>query len=157
VRALCCLTVSVGTTVLSAAVLVSLTLGVGVPAATANVIAVSCGIGPSYVVNRRWVWRRGGRAALTREVIPFWTLSILGLVASTVAVARVAAIAASWPATVRAVALPAANLAVFGALWVAQFVLLDRVVFASHDSGASLNPHMEGSATPHQDHRWESS
>jgi hypothetical protein len=52
---------------------------------------------------------------------------------STVAVARVAAIAATWPASARSVALPTANVAVFGALWVAQFVLLDRVIFRDRD------------------------
>jgi putative flippase GtrA len=67
-RALRCLSVPVGTTVLSAAVLVALTLGAGVPAGTANVIAVACGIGPSYVFNRRWAWQRDGHGSLAREV-----------------------------------------------------------------------------------------
>jgi putative flippase GtrA len=127
------MSVSVGTTVLSAAVLVLLSIGAGVPAGTANVIAVLCGIGPSYVFNRRWSWGRDGRGDLTREVVPFWVLSIVGLVVSTIAVARVAAIAATWPATARSVALPAANTAVFGVLWVAQFALLDRVIFRDRD------------------------
>ncbi|MDQ1521932.1 MAG: hypothetical protein QOI55_3005 [Actinomycetota bacterium] len=132
-RALRCMSVSVGTTVLSATILVVLSVGLGVPAGTANVIAVLCGIGPSYVFNRRWSWGRDGRGDLVREVAPFWVLSILGLVVSTVAVARVAAIAATWPAAARSVALPAANVAVFGALWVVQFVLLDRVIFRDRE------------------------
>jgi putative flippase GtrA len=123
------LSVSVGTTALSAVILVLLTMGAGVPAGTANVIAVLCGIGPSYVGNRQWVWRRDGHGDVAREVVPFWAMSLLGLVLSTFAVARIGHVAASWSATDRAVALPAANLGTFAALWVVQFVVLDRVIF----------------------------
>lgn len=124
-----CFSVSVGTTLLSAAVLVILTLGAGVPAAIANMIAVCCGIGPSYLANRSWVWGRRGPSSLTREVLPFWALSIAGLGASTVAVACVASITAHWSTSTRATALPLANLSVFAALWILQFAVLDRVLF----------------------------
>jgi putative flippase GtrA len=121
--------VSVGTTVLSAVVLVVLALRLGVSAGIANIVAVCCGIVPSYVANRRWVWKRPGRGSLTREVLPFWVLSLTGLAVSTIAVARVAALTTTWTSSARAVALPVANLSVFAALWVVQFVLLDRVIF----------------------------
>ena len=86
-RVLCCLSVSVGTTVLSAVILVALVVGAGVPAGTANVIAVCCGILPSYLANRRWTWGRSGKGSVAREVVPFWALSIAGLLVSTVTVA----------------------------------------------------------------------
>lgn len=124
-----CLSVSVGTTVLSAVVLVVLAVGFGMPAGPANAIAVCCGIGPSYVGNRRWVWGRRGRGSLAREVVPFWTMSLAGLGASTFAVARVAAATAAWTPSARAIVLPTANAFVFASLWVVQFVLLDRVIF----------------------------
>jgi len=126
-----CLLVSVGTTLLSAVVLVALALGAGVPAGPANVVAVCCGIAPSYAANRRWVWGRRGRSDVVAEVLPFWTLSLAGLVASTVAVSAVASVARSWSVSARAVALPLADLAVFGALWLVQFAVLDRVLFAA--------------------------
>ena len=124
-----CLVVSVGTTLLSAAVLVALALGAGVSAGSANVIAVCCGIAPSYFANRHWVWGRSGRGDLVREIVPFWLLSIAGLVASTIAVSVVASAVASWSTSARAMALPLANLSVLGALWFLQFALLDRVLF----------------------------
>jgi putative flippase GtrA len=127
-----CLLVSVGTTLLSAAVLVALALGAGVPAGTANVIAVCCGIAPSYLANRHWVWGRSGRGDLAREILPFWVLSLAGLVASTVAVSVVAAVAAHWSTSARAIALPLANVSGFGALWLAQFAVLDKVLFKAH-------------------------
>jgi putative flippase GtrA len=124
-----CLVVSVGTTLLSAAVLVALALGAGVPAGPANVIAVCCGIAPSYFANRHWVWGRSGRSDLAREMAPFWALSLAGLVASTIAVSLVSSAVAHWSASARALALPVANLSVFGALWLVQFALLDKVLF----------------------------
>ena len=125
-----CLSVSVGTTLLSAAVLVALTLGAGVPAGMSNVIAVCCGIVPSYLANRHWVWGRTGPSDMLREVAPFWLLSLTGLAGSTGAVSWVAALTTDWTTATRAVVLPAANLSVFATLWVVQFMVLDRVLFA---------------------------
>jgi len=124
-----CLVVSVGTTLLSAAILVALALGAGVPAGLANVIAVCCCIAPSYLANRHWVWGRSGRGDFARELLPFWVLSIAGLGASTIVVSLVASVAAHWSTSARALALPIANLSVFGALWLVQFAMLDKVVF----------------------------
>jgi putative flippase GtrA len=124
-----CFVVSVGTTLLSAAVLVALALGAGVPAGSANVVAVCCGIAPSYFANRHWVWGRSGRGSLTREILPFWVLSLAGLVASTLTVSVVASGAAHWSTSARAIALPLANLGAFAALWLVQFALLDKVLF----------------------------
>ena len=124
-----CLVVSAATTLLSAAILVALALGAGLPAGSANVIAVCCGIAPSYFANRHWVWGRSGRSDVVREIVPFWTLSLAGLGASTVAVSVAASTVESWSTSARAIVLPLANLSVFGALWFAQFALLDRVLF----------------------------
>ena len=145
-RVVKCFTVSVGTTLLSAAILVVLAVGFGMPAGLANVIAVVCGIGPSYVFNRRWVWQRAGRGDVAREVVPFWSLSLAGLALSTVAVAIVGAVSGSWPPAARAIALPLANAAVFGALWLAQFVILDRVIFRPAPKG-SEDWRLEGVST----------
>jgi putative flippase GtrA len=124
-----CLGVSVATTLLSAIVLVTLTLGVGINAGAANVVAVCCGIPVSYVANRRWTWRRTGRGSVAREVVPFWILSLAGLLVSTLVVGWVGGLTATWSDGVRAVALPVAEAATFGALWLVQFAVLDRVIF----------------------------
>jgi putative flippase GtrA len=125
------LSVSAFTTVLSNTLLVMLTFVVGLGASLANILAVTAGVGPSYVLNRRWVWRRSGPHSASREVVPFVSLSCAGLVLSTLAVAAVARLGRDWSGVAKAVALPAANIAAFGIVWVAQFVLLDRVVFRS--------------------------
>ena len=124
-----CLGVSVATTLLSAAVLVALVLGAGMNAGAANIVAVCCGIPVSYVANRRWTWRRTGRGSVVREVVPFWILSLAGLLASTLVVAWVGGLAASWSDGARAIALPLAEAATFAGLWLVQFAVLDRVIF----------------------------
>jgi len=128
-RVLCCLSVSVGTTVLSAAILVILAVGAGVPAGPANIIAVCCGILPSYLANRRWTWGRSGRGSMAREVVPFWALSIAGLLVSTATVAAAGALTADWSPASRGLVLPVVQAGTFAILWVVQFVVLDRVIF----------------------------
>ncbi len=133
-RVLRCFAVSVGTTLLSTAVLATLVVWAGVPAGPANVVAVVSGIVPSYVFNRRWVWGRHGHGDLWSEVVPFWAMSLTGLVASTAAVSAVGAMTVTWSSDGRAVALAVANAVTFAALWVVQFVLLDRVVFTERST-----------------------
>jgi hypothetical protein len=69
---------------------------------------------------------------LVAQVLPFCALSFVGLGLSTLAVSAAAAWAASLGAGpgLRALTAEAANVGTFGALWVVQFVLLDRVLFA---------------------------
>ena len=59
----------------------------GLGAEVSNVIAVAAGTVPSYSLNRRWVWGKATKSHLWKEVVPFWVLSFIGLVFSTVVVA----------------------------------------------------------------------
>jgi len=129
-RILRCLSVSVLTTLLSLAVLATL-VSLGTRAWLANVIATAVGTVPSYVLNRRWVWGIRHDSDPWREVAPFWLLSFSGLALSTLAVDRADHLATSMELSsgARTMALLLANVASFGLLWVAQFVLLDRVLF----------------------------
>lgn len=124
-----CLVVSAATTLLSSLVLVVLAVGVGVPAGVANVVAFGCGVPVSYVANRRWVWQRRGRSDPVHEVGAFWAMNVAGLLLSTLAVAAAGSLTSSWSASARSVALPAASATSLALLWVAQFVLLERVIF----------------------------
>ena len=102
-------------------------------AAWANVLAVGLSALPAFVILRGWVWDKSGDLSVTREIIPFWTYTFLGLIVST---AAVAAIEARWQS---AIAVSVANIACFGALWVTKFVLLDRWLFDNGD-GAARHP-----------------
>ena len=107
----------------------------GFPAAWSNVIATAVGTVPSFALNRRWVWARGGTPSLRREVVPFCVLSFISLAWSTLAVH----LGASWADAHhlqrldRTALIEAANVAAFGSAWVVQFVLCDRVLFRSRN------------------------
>ena len=85
---------------------------------------------PAYLVNRRWVWGKQGSHSISREIVPFWAYSFFGLALSTIAVAVADA---RWH-THLAVSL--ANIAAFGVLWAAKFVLLDRWMFGGDPATA---------------------
>jgi putative flippase GtrA len=124
-------TVSVISTAVSLSVLGLLVFTDAVPAGWANVIATAAGTIPSFELNRRWVWGRSGRWSVLAEVVPFAALSLAGLALSTVAVSVAAGWAgrASLGAGMRTLLVEVANVAAFGSLWIAQFVVLDRVLF----------------------------
>jgi 4-amino-4-deoxy-L-arabinose transferase-like glycosyltransferase/putative flippase GtrA len=126
-----CLLVSAFTTCVSLTVLTVLLRGVGMTAWMANVLAVAVGTVPSYLLNRRWVWGVSGPSDPGREVAPFWLMSFAGLVVSTFAVDVIDRVAtnASWGSGVHTAAVLAANVGAFALLWIAQYLVLDRVLF----------------------------
>lgn len=93
-------------------------------AVASNVFAVSVSAVPAYVLSRYWVWQKRGKNHIMREVVPFWSLTLLGFVLSTVAVWFVAEQWAPPPLVINAT-----NLAAFGVVWVFKFVILDQVLF----------------------------
>jgi len=138
--------VSLIATVTSLTVLGVLVSTTAIPAGVANVIATAAGTFPSFELNRRWVWQRTGRRSMRAELVPFWVLSFTGLALSTLAVTLAAAWADSAGVSgfARTAAIEAANVAAWGSLWVAQFVILDRFLFRptttpSAPVAASLN------------------
>lgn len=137
-----CMSVSVVTTVISVMTLGIATAVFGVAAWLANVLATSLATGPSYHLNRRWTWGRRDASDPWRELLPFWVLSFAGLALSTLAVG----LADSWAAGAHISGpmltgvLLTAHLSGFGALWVVQFVLLDRLLFAADRTGSALVP-----------------
>ena len=94
-------------------------------ATTSNLIAVTVGTVPNYLINRAWTFNKRGTHSFTREVLPFWLMALLGLVLSTFAVA--------WADSLfdgNVLALSAASVGAFGVLWIAKFFILERVLFA---------------------------
>ena len=126
----------------SQVVLVVLVATRATSAVEANVIATMVGTVPSFELNRRWVWGKSGNRSLATEVIPFAAISVSGLILSTLAVAVASrwAEASAFSDAARTVTVQAANLAAFGLVWVAQFVLLDRVLFRSRPRRSDSSP-----------------
>lgn len=98
---------------------------IGLSAVVSNIIAVTFGAIPNYLINRAWTFNKRGSHSVTREVIPFWSMAFLGLGLSTIAVAWVDRAYDGNP-----VLVSAANIGAFGVLWIAKFFVLDRVLFA---------------------------
>ena len=139
------MSVSVVTTVISLLTLATATAVFGITAWIANVIATTIATIPSYSLNRRWTWGRTGASDPLREVLPFWVLSFAGLALSTISVALTDAWAAGahLAQPVHTVALLVAHLSGFGVLWVAQFILLDRVLFRRDADRERKGPRLE--------------
>ena len=92
-------------------------------AVASNIFAVTVTSVPAYFASRYWIWGKNDKNRFWGEVVPFWGLAIAGLVLSTIFVA----IASTWSDSTVMVSL--ANLAGFGVLWVAKFLILDEVLF----------------------------
>ena len=133
-------TVSLIATATSLTVLGVLVSTTAIPAGIANVIATAVGTFPSFELNRRWVWRRTGRRSMKAELLPFWILSFTGLALSTLTVSLAAAWADSTglDGFARTAVIELANVAAWGSLWVAQFVILDRYLFRRPATPTSL-------------------
>ncbi len=99
---------------------------------------------PSYFLNRRWVWQKGGRSHLWREILPFWVMSLTGI--------GFALVTASWAHDyanahhlhhlARTVLVAAANVSAFGILWLFKFIILNRLFaqIADAELGAEGQP-----------------
>ena len=96
----------------------------GWSAVGSNVFAVGVSAFPAYLLSRYWVWQKRGKNHFMREVLPFWSLALLGFAISTAAVWFVEA---RWDPHPLIINLT--NLVAFGVVWVAKFFVLDRVLF----------------------------
>jgi putative flippase GtrA len=96
-----------------------------------SIMAVAVGTVPSYELNRRWTWRKGGPSHFWREVVPFWVMSFIGLVFSTLCVygAEQWAEGREFSKARTAFLLNGASLAAFGLLWVGKFLIINHLLF----------------------------
>jgi putative flippase GtrA len=84
---------------------------------------------PSYYLNRSWVWGKNGRSHLTKEILPFWTMSALGIVVSMFGAALATHIGKTYHLDhlEQTVLVLAANVLSFGIFWVLKFMLFNRL------------------------------
>lgn len=103
-------------------------------ARTSNIIAVCISAVPSYYLNRKWAWGKKGKSHLMKEIVPFWSLALLGLIFSTWAADYAESNAHHITSSELGARLVVnfAALAAFGVLWVGKFIIFNRVLFAHH-------------------------
>ena len=88
-----------------------------------QVISATLSAIPAYILSRRWVWRQEGPDSFRTEVLPFWTMALIGLVFA------VSAIAVMERFTDSTLVLMATSLAAYGVVWVAKYVVLDKIMW----------------------------
>jgi putative flippase GtrA len=102
----------------------------------ANVVAVAISTIPTYYLSRAWVWQKHGKSSLYAEVIPFWVMTFLGLVLSTLFVVL---LEDRYPDN--AIMANVGNVLGFGVLWLAKFFILDRILFkVTHEQPEGPTP-----------------
>ena len=96
---------------------------------TSTIFANAMATVPSYYLNRKWVWGKGGRSHLTKEIIPFWSLSAVGITVSIVgaAVAKHIGKVHHLSHFDQTAILLLANLLSFGIFWVLKFLIFNRI------------------------------
>ena len=104
-----------------------------------NILATCITTAPAYYLNRNWTWGKSGKSHVWREIVPFWVISFLSLVLSTVAVGIAAhnADRVSHAKIVRSLLVVMANLVTYGSIWVLKFMLFNKYLFA-HGHGRQV-------------------
>jgi putative flippase GtrA len=100
-------------------------------AAESNLLATSIATAPAYYLNRTWTWGKTGRSHVMREVVPFWTIAIVGVLLSTAAVhyAAVEAHHVTHSKTGVTILVEFANFFTYGVLWIGKFTIFNRYLF----------------------------
>ena|SRR5579862_1694141 len=95
-----------------------------------NLIANVAGILPSYYLNRSWAWGKTGRSHFWREVAPFWAMSLAGILLAlgTGSLAHHIGVSVLHLHRLgRTAVLYGANIFAFGLLWVAKFLIINKL------------------------------
>jgi putative flippase GtrA len=123
--------VSVVAIVISQATILICAWVFGLSGIVANTIGALAATPASYELNRKWAWGKSGKSHMWREVVPFWSLTLLGWLASTgtVEIADDMAKSHGVAGLGRALAIMGASLFAYGVVWIVKFVIFNRLVF----------------------------
>ncbi|HXQ76306.1 MAG TPA: GtrA family protein [Acidimicrobiales bacterium] len=95
---------------------------------------------PAYNLNRRWAWGKTGRSHIRREVLPFWGLSIAGMLLSVLTSSEARRLGVQYfehDHLIRTAIVEGMNLFAFGVLWVVKFVVFQRLFRVAPASGGT--------------------
>ncbi len=87
------------------------------------------GMIPAYQLNRRWTWGKHGRSHVRREIMPFMSMSVLGIAFSQLGAwwVRNEVRAHHWSHLANTGLVDGANLLCFGVFWVLKLVVFNRI------------------------------
>ena len=88
---------------------------------------------PAYQLNRTWTWGKKGRSHLRNEILPFWSMSMLGIGFSQFGAwwAREQVHSHHWSHLLNTGLVAGMNLLSFGVFWVLKLMVFNRI-FKSH-------------------------
>ncbi len=86
-----------------------------------NVFAAVLTAIPGYLFSRHWVWGVKGPHSFRQEIVPFWTLALMGLIISTALAELADRLFGSgvWVAM--------GSLIGYFVVWLSKFIILDRM------------------------------
>lgn len=119
---------------ISEVTLLALYAGGFLGATGSSIIANLAGTVPSYLLSRYWIWPEADRRGAARQMGLYWATSAAGLVVSA---AGTSFAGAHSPAghTAHVIVVGSAYIATVAVLWVAKFIVYQRVIFSSKTSG----------------------
>jgi putative flippase GtrA len=85
---------------------------------------------PSYYLNRNWAWGKTGRSHIRREVLPFWGLSIAGMLLSILTSSEARHLGIRYfnhDHLIRTAIVEGMNIFAFAVLWVVKFLVFQRL------------------------------
>jgi len=84
---------------------------------------------PSYYLNRTWTWGKRGRSHFLSEIVPFWSMSFLGIGVSMLgaAWAREQVREHQWAHIVNTALVSFTNLFSFGLFWMLKMMVFNRI------------------------------
>lgn len=105
-----------------------------------SILAFFAGAIPNWILNRRWAWQQQGRVAFLREIVGYVIVSLLALVASSVATGftngQVNGIQPGHG--IRVLIVTGAYVLVQAVLFVGKFVIYERWVFSGRSLRAAV-------------------
>lgn len=84
---------------------------------------------PAYYLNRTWTWGKRGRSHFRNEIVPFWSLSFLGIAFSQLGAfwARHEVHAHSWSHVANTGVVTGTNLLCFAVFWFLKLAVFNRI------------------------------
>ncbi len=124
-------------TVLSEAVLLGLYAIGGVGAFWAAMLANLVGAAQSYLMSRYWIWPEANRERAGRQVVLYWLTSVASMLISST-VTQVSSQHAPEGQAAHAVVVGVAYVGTYALLWVAKFLVYQKVIFTGRRGDHSV-------------------